>query len=68
MLYEYLFQPFVEFGFMRRALVASLALAVGGSSIGVFLIRFTRDTPPQHNSACKTPTRSKPAPPGGRWC
>jgi zinc/manganese transport system permease protein len=38
MLYEYLFQPFVEFGFMRRALVASLALAVGGSAIGVFLI------------------------------
>ena len=38
MLYEYLFQPFIEFGFMRRALVASLALAVGGSSIGVFLI------------------------------
>ena len=38
MLYENLVQPFVEFGFMRRALVASLALAVGGSSIGVFLI------------------------------
>src|SRR5436190_22925758 len=38
MLYEYLFQPFVEFGFMRRALVASLALSVGGASIGVFLI------------------------------
>ena len=38
MLYEYLFQPFIEFGFMRRALVASLALAIGGSSIGVFLI------------------------------
>ena len=30
MLYEYLVQPFIEFGFMRRALVASLALAVGG--------------------------------------
>jgi zinc/manganese transport system permease protein len=38
MLYEYLIEPFVEFGFMRRALVASLALAIGGSSIGVFLI------------------------------
>ena len=38
MLYDYLIGPFVEFGFMRRALVASLALAIGGSSIGVFLI------------------------------
>lgn len=38
MLYEYLIQPFIEFGFMRRALVATLALAMGGSAIGVFLI------------------------------
>src|SRR5216684_3467704 len=38
MLYEYLIEPFADFGFMRRALAASLALAVGGSSIGVFLI------------------------------
>jgi len=38
MLYEHLLQPFVEFGFMRRALVATLALASGGSAIGVFLI------------------------------
>ncbi|MFZ5783181.1 MAG: metal ABC transporter permease [Pseudomonadota bacterium] len=38
MLYEHLIQPFVEFGFMRRALVATLALASGGSAIGVFLI------------------------------
>ena len=30
--------PFADFGFMRRALVASLALSIGGSSIGVFLI------------------------------
>ena len=30
--------PFAEFAFMRRALVASLALSVGGSAIGVFLI------------------------------
>src|SRR5258708_16425416 len=29
---------FADFGFMRRALVASLALSVGGASIGVFLI------------------------------
>ncbi len=38
MLYDLLFAPFVDFGFMRRALVASLALATGGSAIGVFLI------------------------------
>ena len=38
MLYDLLLAPFVEFGFMRRALVASLALATGGSAIGVFLI------------------------------
>ncbi|HMJ99667.1 MAG TPA: metal ABC transporter permease, partial [Reyranella sp.] len=38
MLYATLIEPFAEFGFMRRALVASLALSIGGSSIGVFLI------------------------------
>ena len=38
MLYDTLIEPFADFGFMRRALVASLALSVGGSSIGVFLI------------------------------
>ena len=38
MLYDFLIAPFADFGFMRRALVASLALSVGGSSIGVFLI------------------------------
>src|SRR5262249_57240515 len=38
MLYDYLIAPFADFGFMRRALVASLALSIGGSSIGVFLI------------------------------
>src|SRR6476646_4743952 len=38
MIYEYLVAPFADFGCMRRALVASLALAVGGSAIGVFLI------------------------------
>src|SRR5678816_3565246 len=38
MIYEYLIEPFADFGFMRRALVASLALSVGGSAIGVFLI------------------------------
>ena len=38
MFYEYLIAPFADFGFMRRALVASLALSIGGSAIGVFLI------------------------------
>jgi len=38
MLYDTLISPFADFGFMRRALVASLALSVGGASIGVFLI------------------------------
>jgi zinc/manganese transport system permease protein len=38
MLYDYLLAPFADFGFMRRALVASLALSLGGSAIGVFLI------------------------------
>jgi len=36
--YDILIAPFADFGFMRRALVASLALSVGGASIGVFLI------------------------------
>jgi zinc/manganese transport system permease protein len=38
MLYDLLFAPFHDFAFMRRALVASLALSAGGASIGVFLI------------------------------
>jgi zinc/manganese transport system permease protein len=38
MLVELLFQPFAEFVFMRRALVASVALALGCGPIGVFLI------------------------------
>lgn len=38
MIHEYLLAPFADFAFMRRALVASLALSVGGSTIGVFLI------------------------------
>jgi len=37
-LHDLLIAPFADFGFMRRALVASLALSVGGASIGVFLI------------------------------
>ena len=38
MLYDALIGPFADFGFMRRALVASLALSMAGSAIGVFLI------------------------------
>lgn len=38
MLHDLLIQPFVEFGFMRRALVASLALAMGCGPIGVLLV------------------------------
>ena len=38
MLYDLLIQPFAEFAFMRRALVASLALAMGCGPVGVFLV------------------------------
>jgi zinc/manganese transport system permease protein len=38
MLTDLLVQPFVEFAFMRRALVASVALALGCGPVGVFLI------------------------------
>jgi zinc/manganese transport system permease protein len=37
-LYEYAFQPFADYGFMRRALAACAALAVGGAPLGVFLV------------------------------
>jgi zinc/manganese transport system permease protein len=36
--YELLLQPFIDFGFMRRALVACFGLAIGCGPIGVFLI------------------------------
>lgn len=35
---EALFAPFIEFGFMRRALVGSLALAIAAPPLGVFLM------------------------------
>ncbi|WP_036263357.1 metal ABC transporter permease [Methylocapsa aurea] len=38
MLHDLLISPFVEFEFMRRALVGSIALALAGSPLGVFLI------------------------------
>src|SRR5258707_10624142 len=37
-LYEVTLGPFVEFGFMRRALVGCLALALGGRPIGTILV------------------------------
>lgn len=36
--YDFLFAPFVEFPFMRRALVACFALALGSAPIGVVLM------------------------------
>lgn len=38
MIYEAFFGPFIEFEFMRRALVGACALAIAGSPLGVFLI------------------------------
>jgi len=38
MIYDALLAPFVEFEFMRRALVGALALALGAGPIGVFLM------------------------------
>jgi zinc/manganese transport system permease protein len=38
MIYDYLISPFVEFAFMRRALVGTFALALGAGPVGVFLM------------------------------
>jgi zinc/manganese transport system permease protein len=38
MAYDILIAPFVEFDFMRRALVGALAIALGAGPIGVFLM------------------------------
>jgi len=38
MVYDALISPFVEYEFMRRALAAAIALALGGAPIGVFLM------------------------------
>jgi zinc/manganese transport system permease protein len=37
-LYDLLAAPFIDFEFMRRALVACLALAIGAGPVGVFLV------------------------------
>jgi zinc/manganese transport system permease protein len=38
MLYDLLFHPFVDYGFMRRALAACFALSLGCGPVGVFLM------------------------------
>jgi zinc/manganese transport system permease protein len=38
MLYDWLLAPFVDYGFLRRALVACLALSLGSAPVGVFLV------------------------------
>lgn len=38
MLWEWLIQPFIDFGFMRRAMAGSFALAIAAGPLGVFLI------------------------------
>ena len=38
MIYDYLISPFLEFAFMRRALIGTLALALGAGPVGVFLM------------------------------
>ncbi|MBN9149515.1 MULTISPECIES: metal ABC transporter permease [unclassified Nitrobacter] len=38
MVYDWLVAPFADFEFMRRALAASIALALGAAPIGVFLM------------------------------
>jgi zinc/manganese transport system permease protein len=38
MLYDLLIAPFVDYAFMRRALVGALALALGAGPVGVFLM------------------------------
>lgn len=37
-MYELVIEPFVEFGFMRRALIGCMAIAVGATPVGVFLM------------------------------
>lgn len=37
-LHELLIQPFTEFGFMKRSLVACLALSLGGAPVGTLLV------------------------------
>ena len=38
MIWEILIQPFAEFGFMRRALMGCIAISIGATPVGVFLM------------------------------
>src|SRR6187399_902715 len=38
MLYDFLISPFIEYEFMRRALVGVIALALGAGPVGVLLM------------------------------
>ncbi|MEL6476535.1 MAG: metal ABC transporter permease [Pseudomonadota bacterium] len=38
MIWDLLFEPFAAYGFMRRALVGCIAIAVGATPVGVFLM------------------------------
>jgi len=38
MIWEFVFAPFVDFGFMRRALLGCIAVSVGATPVGVFLM------------------------------
>jgi len=37
-LYHYIIEPFLDYGFMRRALTACAAIAIGSAPLGVFLV------------------------------
>ncbi|MEM1160406.1 MAG: metal ABC transporter permease [Pseudomonadota bacterium] len=37
-MFDLLVEPFIEFGFMRRALIGCIAVAVGATPVGVFLM------------------------------
>ena len=38
MIWEAIFLPFIEFGFMRRALLGCIAISIGATPVGVFLM------------------------------
>lgn len=38
MIWDALFQPFADFGFMRRALLGCIAISIGATPVGVFLM------------------------------
>ena len=38
MIWDIFFAPFAEFGFMRRALLGCIAISIGATPVGVFLM------------------------------